>query len=80
MPAVVGSPAFLRLGRMALTATHRQLVFVPRGHSSLLAITGSGLTVNVSLAASALINATGLPRQPGRLLPAAPMACASRSA
>jgi hypothetical protein len=71
VPAIVGSPAFLRLWRTALAATHRQLLLILRGRSQLLAITGSALTVSVPVAAGTLINATGLPRQLGRLLPVA---------
>ena len=44
VPAVTGSPAFLRLWRTALAATHRQLLLILRGRSKLLAITRSGLT------------------------------------
>lgn len=71
VPAIVGSPAFLRLWRTALTAAHSQLLLILRGRSHLLAITGSALTVHVPVAARTLLNATGLPRQLDRLLPAA---------
>ncbi len=71
MPAIVGSPAFLRLWRTALTASHSQLLLILRGRSHLLAITGSALTVNVPVAARTLLGATGLPRQLDHLLPAA---------
>ena len=71
VPAIVGSPAFLRLWRTALTAAHSQLLLILRGRSHLLAITGSALTVNVPVAARTLFGATGLPRQLDRLLPAA---------
>ncbi len=71
VPAIVSSPAFLRLWRTALNGAHSQLLLIPRGRSYLTAITGSALTVNVPVAGRTLLNASGLPRQLGRLLPAA---------
>ena len=71
LPALAGSPAFLHLWRTALADAHHQLLLVLRDRSPLTAITGSALTVNVTVAASTLINATGLPRQLERLLPTA---------
>jgi len=71
VPAIVSSPAFLRLWRTALNGAHSQLLLIPRGRSHLLTITGSALTVNVPVAGRTLLNASGLPRQLGRLLPAA---------
>jgi hypothetical protein len=69
VPAILGSPAFLRLWRTALGAAHHQLLLVLRDRSHILAINGSALTVNVPMAAGPLINAIGLPPQLGRLLP-----------
>ncbi len=71
VPAIVSSPAFLRLWRTALNGAHSQLLLILRGRSYLLTITGSALTVNVPVAGRTLLNASGLPRQLGRLLPAA---------
>jgi len=71
VPAILGSPAFLNLWRTALTVAHHQLLLILRDRSHLLTITGSALTVNVTVAASTLINATGLPHQLGHLLPSA---------
>lgn len=71
VPALLGSPAFLRPWRTALGAAHSQLLLVLRDRSHILAINGSALTVNVPMAARTLINATGLPPQLGRLLPPA---------
>jgi hypothetical protein len=70
VPAILGSPAFLRLWRTALAAAHHQLMLILRARGHLLAITGSALTVNVTVAARTLISDTGLPPQLGRLLPA----------
>jgi hypothetical protein len=70
VPAFLGSSAFLDLWRTALTATYSQLLRVLRGHGNLLTISGSALTVNIPVAASTLINATGLPSQLEHLLPA----------
>jgi hypothetical protein len=70
VPAFLGSSAFLDLWRTALTATYSQLLLVLRGRSNLLTISGSALTVNISMAASTLINAAGLPHQLETLLPA----------
>jgi hypothetical protein len=71
VPALLGSPALLRLWRTAIAAAHHQLLLILRGRSHLLAITGSALTVSVTVAASTLISATGLPPQLGRVLPTA---------
>ena len=71
VPAIVSSPAFLLLWRTALNGAHSQLLLILRGRSHLLTITGSALTVNVPVAGRTLLNASGLPRQLGRLLPAA---------
>ena len=71
VPAIAGSPAFLSLWRTALATAHHPLLLILRDRSHLLAITGSALTVNVPVAAGPLITAAGLPRQLGRLLPAA---------
>jgi hypothetical protein len=70
VPALLGSSAFLDLWRTALTATYSQLLLVLRGHSNLVTISGSTLTVNIPMAASTLINAAGLPHQLKTLLPA----------
>ncbi len=70
LPAILDSSAFLDLWRTALTATYSQLLLVLRGHSHILAISGPALTVNIPMAASTLINATGLPHQLETLLPA----------
>jgi hypothetical protein len=70
VPAFLGSPAFLGLWRTALTATYSQLLLVLRGHSRLLTISSSALTVNIPVAASTLINAAGLPHRLETLLPA----------
>jgi hypothetical protein len=69
VPAILGSSAFLALWRTALTATYGQLLLVLRGHSNLLTISGSALTVNISMTASTLIKAVGLPSQLEHLLP-----------
>jgi hypothetical protein len=69
VPAILGSPAFLDLWRTALAVTYRQLLLVLRDRSHILAINGSALTVNIPMAASTLINATGLPSQFEHLLP-----------
>jgi len=71
VPAIVSSPAFLRLWRTALNAPHSQLLLILRGRSHLLTISGSALTVHVPVAARVLLNASGLPRRLDRLLPAA---------
>lgn len=63
VPAIVSSPAFLRLWRTGLDAAHFQLLFTLRGRSHLTAITGSALIVNLHVAARTLLNVTGLPRQ-----------------
>src|SRR5882724_2449194 len=70
VPAILGSSAFLDLWRTALTATYSQLLLVLRGHSNLLTIRGSALTVSIPVAASTLTNAAGLPHQLKTLLPA----------
>src|ERR1039458_2769774 len=69
VPAILASPAFLRLWRTALAATHHQLMLVLRDRSQLLTITGSALTVDVPVAVGMLIKAVGLPDQLGALLP-----------
>jgi hypothetical protein len=71
VPAILGSPAFLRLWRTALAAANQQLLLVLRDRSHLLTVNGSALTVNVPMAASTLINAIRLPPQLARLLPSA---------
>jgi hypothetical protein len=71
VPAILASPAFLRLWRTALAATHHQLMLVLRDRSQLLTITGSALTVDVPVAVGMLIKAVGLPHQLERLLPTA---------
>jgi hypothetical protein len=70
VPAILGSSVFLGLWRTAVTATYSQLLLVLRGHSKLLTIRGSALTVNIPVAASTLTNAAGLPHQLQTLLPA----------
>jgi hypothetical protein len=76
VPAILGSPAFLRLWRTALAAANQQLLLVLRDRSHLLTVNGSALTVNVPMAASTLINAIRLPPQLGHLLPSADVALA----
>jgi hypothetical protein len=71
LPAIVASPAFLRLWRTALTTAHYQLLLILDGRSHLLSITGSALTINVTVAARALISTAALPRQLDHLLPTA---------
>src|ERR1039458_6108725 len=66
---LLARPAFLRLWRTALAATHHQLMLVLRDRSQLLTITGSALTVDVPVAVGMLIKAVGLPHQLERLLP-----------
>ncbi len=79
VPAIVSSPAFLRLWRTALNGAHSQLLLIPRGRSYLTAITGSALTVNVPVAGRTLLNASGLPRQLSRILLPADLAVALAS-
>jgi len=69
VPTILGSSIFLGLWRTALTATYNPLLLVLRDRSHILAINGSALTVNIPMAASTLINATGLPSQLEQLLP-----------
>jgi len=79
VPAIVSSPAFLRLWRTALNGAHSQLLLILRGRSYLLTITGSALTVNVPVAGRTLLNASGLPRQLSRILLPADLAVALAS-